>query len=64
VYDTAFDNRNFTRKVMSTGLLVKQNSKDKTTSKKGAFFYKLDKRKYKSMQAAFLNFIPKADKFF
>lgn len=64
VYDTVFDNRNFTRKIMSTGLLVKQKSKDKSTSKKGAFYYKLDKRKYKSLQAAFLNFVPKADKFF
>jgi ADP-ribose pyrophosphatase YjhB (NUDIX family) len=63
VYDTVFDNRNFTRKIMSTGLLVKQASKDKSTSKKGAFYYKLDKRKYKAKQAAFLNFIPKADKF-
>ena len=63
VYDTAFDNRNFTRKLMSTGLFIKQNVKDKSGSKKGAFYYKLDKRKYKMKQAAFLNFIPKADKF-
>ncbi|WP_121356575.1 NUDIX hydrolase [Flavisolibacter nicotianae] len=63
VYDTVFDNRNFTRKLLSTGLFVKQAAKDKSTSKKGAFYYKLDKRKYKVKQAAFLNFVPKADKF-
>jgi ADP-ribose pyrophosphatase YjhB (NUDIX family) len=63
VYDTFFDNRNFTRKLMSTGLFVKQNGKDKSGSKKGAYYYKLDKRKYKTKQAAFLNFVPKADKF-
>jgi ADP-ribose pyrophosphatase YjhB (NUDIX family) len=63
VYDTFFDNRNFIRKLMSTGLFVKQNIKDKSASKKGAFYYKLNKRKYKVKQAAFLNFIPKADKF-
>jgi ADP-ribose pyrophosphatase YjhB (NUDIX family) len=63
VYETSFDNRNFTRKLMSTGLILKQNVKDKSGSKKGAFYYKLDKRKYKVKQAAFLNFIPKADKF-
>lgn len=63
VYDTVFDNRNFTRKLLSTGLFVKQALKDKSTSKKGAFYYKLDKRKYKVKQAAFLNFVPKADKF-
>ncbi|MBS1975419.1 MAG: NUDIX hydrolase, partial [Bacteroidetes bacterium] len=42
VYDTSFDNRNFSRKVLSTGLLVKQKEKDKLSSKKGAFYYKLD----------------------
>jgi len=63
VYDTVFDNRNFTRKIMSTGLLVKQMGKDKSSSKKGAFYYKLDKKKYKAKQASFLNFVPKAEKF-
>jgi ADP-ribose pyrophosphatase YjhB (NUDIX family) len=63
VYDTIFDSRNFTRKLMSTGLLVKLNEKDKTGSKKGAFYYKLDKRKYKANLAAFLNFVPKAEKY-
>jgi 8-oxo-dGTP diphosphatase len=63
VYDTMFDNRNFTRKVMSTGLIVKLNGKDKTGSRKGAFYYRLDKRAYKVKEDAFLNFVPKADKF-
>jgi hypothetical protein len=63
VYDTIFDSRNFTRKLMSTGLLVKLNEKDKSGSKKGAFYYKLDKRKYKANMAAFLNFVPKAEKY-
>ena len=63
VYDALFDNRNFTRKVMSTGLLVKLNGKDKSNSKKGAFYYKLDKRAYKVKEDAFLNFVPKPDKF-
>ncbi len=63
VYDTVFDNRNFTRKIMSTGLLVKQSGKDKSNSKKGAYYYKLDNKKYKAKQGAFLNFVSKADKF-
>jgi ADP-ribose pyrophosphatase YjhB (NUDIX family) len=63
VYETLFDNRNFTRKVMSTGLLVKQDGKDKSGSKKGAYYYKLDKKKYKAKQASFLNFVSKAEKF-
>ena len=61
IYDTEFDNRNFSRKVLSTGLLVKQKEKDKENSKKGAFYYKLNKRKYKANFNAFLNFIPNPD---
>ncbi len=62
IYDTKFDNRNFSRKVLSTELLIKQKEKDKANSKKGAFYYKLDKRKYKANFQAFLNFIPNPDK--
>ncbi|MHA4811178.1 NUDIX hydrolase [Flavitalea flava] len=62
IYDTTFDNRNFSRKVLSTDLLIKQKEKDKANSKKGAFYYKLDKRKYKANFQAFLNFIPNPDK--
>jgi len=63
VYASNFDSRNFTRKLLSTGLLVRQNGKDKSGSKKGAFYYKLDKRKYKVKQDAFLSLVPKPDKF-
>ena len=62
IYNTNLDNRNFSRKVLSTGLLVKQKEKDKANSKKGAFFYKLDNRKYKANFQAFLKFIPSPDK--
>jgi 8-oxo-dGTP diphosphatase len=62
VYECLLDNRNFTRKVMSTGLLVKLNGKDKSSSKKGAFFYKLDKRKYKMAQQSFVALVPKQEK--
>ena len=62
IYDATFDNRNFSRKVLSTELLIKQKEKDKANSKKGAFYYKLDKRKYKANFQAFLNFIPNPDK--
>jgi hypothetical protein len=52
------DKRNFSRKVLSTGLLIKQKDKEKESSKRGAFYYKLDKRKYLTKFNAFLNFIP------
>lgn len=58
VYDVDFDKRNFSRKILSTGLLIKQKDKDKSGSKKGAFYYKLDKKKYKAEFHAFLNLIP------
>lgn len=61
VYDTTFDKRNFSRKVLSTGLLVKQKDKDKSGSKKGAFYYKLNKKKYAANFDAFLKFIPNPD---
>lgn len=60
MYDTRFDKRNFARKVLSTGLLVKQPDKDKAGSKRGAFYYKLDIKNYKANFQAFLNIIPNA----
>jgi ADP-ribose pyrophosphatase YjhB (NUDIX family) len=60
VYDTEFDKRNFSRKVLSTKLLIKQEDKDKGSSKKGAYYYKLNNRNYKANFQAFLNIIPNA----
>lgn len=40
------DKRNFRKKILSMNLLQKLNEKDKQTSKKGAFFYQFDKRRY------------------
>jgi ADP-ribose pyrophosphatase YjhB (NUDIX family) len=60
VYETSFDKRNFSRKVLSTNLLVKQSDKDKASSKKGAYYYKLNAKRYKADFQAFLNIIPNA----
>jgi 8-oxo-dGTP diphosphatase len=64
VYSTSFDDRNFSRKLLSTGLLVKQPEKDKLSSKKGAFYYKLDQSHYAENFEKFLNLVPNPDKFF
>ena len=48
VYEKEFDKRNFSRKALSMEWLVKMKDKEKNNSKKGAFYYKLDKRKYRS----------------
>lgn len=61
IYDSEFDKRNFSRKILSTGLLIKQADKDKLSSKKGAFYYMLDKGKYSDNFHAFLNLIPNPD---
>ncbi|MHA6249300.1 NUDIX hydrolase [Pontibacter sp. CAU 1760] len=63
LYDTTFDKRNFNRKLLSTGLFVKQLDKDKDSSKKGAFYYKLDRSKYMDDFQAFLKFVPNPEKF-
>jgi ADP-ribose pyrophosphatase YjhB (NUDIX family) len=60
VYDTGFDKRNFSRKVLSTKLLIRLEDKDKGSSKKGAYYYKLNAKKYKANFQAFLNIIPNA----
>jgi 8-oxo-dGTP diphosphatase len=58
VYDAELDKRNFSRKVLSTRLLIKQGDKDKAGSKKGAYYYKLNNKNYKANFQAFLNIIP------
>jgi ADP-ribose pyrophosphatase YjhB (NUDIX family) len=62
VYGTQLDKRNFSRKILSTGLLIKQKDKEKENSKKGAYYYKLDKKRYSAKFQSFLNFIPNAHK--
>ena len=55
VYEKEFDKRNFNRKVLSSGLLVRTQLKEKHSSKKGAFYHRLDKRKYRTQFQSFLN---------
>ena len=64
VYQTRFDDRNFSRKLLSTGLLIKLPEKDKLSSKKGAFYYKLDQSNYVENFESFLNLVPNPEKFF
>lgn len=58
VYDKQLDKRNFMRKLLTTGLLVRQNDKEKQSSKRGAYYYKLDGKKYSSNLQAFMSFLP------
>jgi 8-oxo-dGTP diphosphatase len=59
LYDITIDKRNFSRKVLSTGIIRRLDEKDKSKSKKGAFYYRLVRRNYKDNFNKVLNFIPK-----
>jgi len=61
VYNTTIDKRNFSKRVLATGLLIKLAEKDKANSKRGAFYYRLDTQNYYAKFQAFLNFIPNPD---
>jgi hypothetical protein len=58
VYNTTIDKRNFSKRILDSGLLIKQGEKDKKNSKRGAFYYYLNLQKYYAKFQAFLNFIP------
>jgi 8-oxo-dGTP diphosphatase len=57
VYETLLDKRNFTRKILSLGILNKLKEKEKESSKKGAFYYTFDKAKYKKLESEGVRFI-------
>ncbi|MFT6879928.1 MAG: 8-oxo-dGTP diphosphatase [Arcticibacterium sp.] len=47
IFYVTFDKRNFSRKILSNGILDKLDEKQKGYSKKGAFLYKLNPTAYK-----------------
>ncbi|WP_373495320.1 NrtR DNA-binding winged helix domain-containing protein [Aquiflexum sp.] len=59
LFDIKIDKRNFSRKILSTSLLKKEKDKDKSSSKKGAYFYSLDEEYYREKFQSILNFIPR-----
>ena len=48
IFQSGLDKRNFRKKILSMGVLVKLEEKDKS-SRKGAFLYRFDKRKYQKL---------------
>ena len=58
VYNTTIDKRNFSKRILATGLLIKQAEKDKAGSRRGAFYYQLNMQNYYAKFQAFLNLIP------
>lgn len=49
IFQKKLDARNFRKKVLSHNVLVKLDEKDKTTSKRGAYLYKFDHKRYKKL---------------
>src|SRR4029077_12172708 len=57
IYETPLDKRNFTRKILSLGILNKLKEKEKESSKKGAFYYTFDQDKYKRLEQEGVRFL-------
>lgn len=57
IYETTFDKRNFTKKILSLSILKKLDEKEKESSRKGAFYYIFDEEKYKELDNEGLKFI-------
>jgi 8-oxo-dGTP diphosphatase len=51
IYQKELDKRNFRKKILSMQLLDKLDEKDKTSSKKGAYLYKFNQKKYQQLLA-------------
>jgi len=61
VFNTSIDKRNFSKRVLATGLLIKLEDKDKAGSKRGAFYYQLNKQNYYTKFQSFINILPSPD---
>ncbi len=49
IYQEELDKRNFRKKIQAMDVLIKLDTKDKSTSRKGAFLYRFDKNKYQRL---------------
>ena len=56
IFQKNLDKRNFRKKALAMGILEKLDKKDKSTSKKGAFLYRFNKKKYEKLAAKGFNF--------
>lgn len=61
IYDMRLDRRNFSKKILSTGLLIDTGFKNENSATKKAILYELNKEKYFRKFYAFWHFIPTPD---
>jgi 8-oxo-dGTP diphosphatase len=50
IYQRSIDKRNFRKKILSMGILEKLDEKERATSKRGAFYYRFNEEKYKTLK--------------
>lgn len=58
IYDKPLDRRNFSRKLLSTGLLIDTGEKNENSTTKKAVLYQLDKAKYDEQLHSFWSLMP------
>lgn len=56
IYQISFDKRNFRKKLLAMGLLDKLKEKERLSSKKGAFYYQFNKKRYEELVQRGFNF--------
>lgn len=49
IYQSSLDKRNFRKKILSMDVMIKLDEKDMTGSRKGAYLYRFDQKKYKKL---------------
>ena len=49
IYQSTLDKRNFRKKIFSMNVLIKLDEKDMSGSRKGAYLYRFDQKKYKKL---------------
>jgi 8-oxo-dGTP diphosphatase len=58
IYEMKLDRRNFSRKILSTGLLIDTGEKNEQSNTKKANLFRLDKERYKNKFDTFWHFMP------
>ena len=56
ICQTKLDKRNFRKKILAMDVLIKLETKDKSSSRKGAFHYRFDQNKYRKLVEGGYNF--------
>jgi len=56
IYQESIDKRNFRKKLLTMDILEKLEEKDKSSSKRGAFYYRFNKEKYDQLIEQGLHF--------